>query len=112
MPTDAEFTAINKFLDGLSKQPPSVAEGMRAAIELGRKRQPRGLWDKLARIDWEADMPLLKNWIERCLKKQKLPKNVKGLWFNCTEIEMNQAATYFVGSERYEPHDEFSDWAA
>jgi hypothetical protein len=79
-------------------------------------RLPHPVWEHLHRLDFEGDVGLLRDWLERLLVRQPPPEHINGLYFGLAEYsDEGRDGTIcrlgLVGGTSFDPVDEACVWA-
>jgi len=112
MPLD--FDATDDVIATRLSQRASLNEDMRAVIDRCEATSPHPDWSRLRSLDYEADLPLLRDWITRPFTREPPTITLAGLWFGLSNPVLRDgtpvADVYVAGCADYDPDDEGRSW--
>jgi hypothetical protein len=109
MPKLSIDALLELLKDALGRALP-VADGMKQVIALCERAQPHPDWGKLRKLDVDADLCHLEQWLQGVLERESPAPSITGLWFGVfNPIKEGQAtADLYVAGNPYDPNN--SDW--
>jgi hypothetical protein len=110
MPYDDSLFQI--ILDSVAA-PGSIAQRMHALVDACARRLPHPDWERIRRIDFEADAVQLNGWIRSAWREGVLHQGHQGLWFGIfNPVVENEPVTdlYVASSPVYDDDD--VEWSA
>ncbi len=90
----------------------TAKEAWNKFIEFHEQTNPKTYWTDLKNIDIEAEQIELKQWLEKLIENNPLPKETVALWVGLLKLEDNEMEVptiYLVGADTYDAED--IDWA-
>ncbi len=109
-----DFDELWATLDASLKTPGSLNENMSRLLQYGQNEVPDKLWAALQKIDYEADVPTVVEWLEHVFTRQFPREDIIGLYFGTEEIWHNVdrvgQGIFMVGSLVFDAED--TEWVS
>lgn len=109
-----DFDELWATLQSSLKRPGSLKENMDWLLQYGQTQAPDKLWTALQKIDFEADVPTVLEWLEHVFAKQFPREDIIGLYFGTEEIWHNVdrvgQGVFMVGALVFDAED--TEWAS